>query len=329
MNSFGHNFRVTIFGESHGEVIGVTLDGVSAGISLCTEDFLPDILLRKGATQIGVTQRQEDDIPHIVSGLYCNKTTGAPLTILFKNGDTRSGDYDSLRLHPRPSHADFVALKKHRGFSDPRGGGHFSGRMTLLLVAAGVVAKKMLPSNIVLETKIVSIGGHINNLQEVISKAVERGDSVGGIVECRVDGLEVGIGEPFFDSVESILSHILFSIPAVRGVEFGDGFRAAEMYGSEHNDSIIDINGKTATNHAGGVVGGITNGNQLIVRVAIKPTASIALSQKSFKFADPTLCSGKIEELTIIGRHDACIALRAAVVVQNAIAIGLLSLIKT
>ncbi len=329
MNSFGVNFRLSIFGESHGEVIGITLDGVDAGIPLSYEDFTYDIDRRRGGAQLGTTPRAEADSPQIVSGLYRGETTGAPLTILFYNGDTRSKDYDSLRLHPRPSHADFVAMKKYSGANDPRGGGHFSGRMTLALVAAGVVAKKMLPDTLKINSTLKEVGGRGDNFEEVIRGAMERADSVGGVVECRVSGLEVGIGEPLFNSVESVLAHLLFSVPAVKGVEFGDGFRAAAMYGSEHNDLIVDVDGSTSTNHSGGVVGGITNGNELVVRVAIKPTPSIAQSQKSIKFADETLSYGVVEELKIEGRHDSCIALRTPVVIESVVAIGLLDLIKT
>lgn len=320
MNSFGRNFRISIFGESHGEFIGITIDGARAGITLGRADFEHDLARRQSGTA-GTTSRSESDLPHIISGLYNNRTTGAPLTILFENANIRSSDYASLVAHPRPSHADWVAMKKWSGYNDPRGGGHFSGRLTLPLTAAGVVAKKMLPAEVEINAKIIEIGGKTTNFEQVIVAAAAAGDSVGGVIECRVTGLSVGLGSPFFDSVESLISHLLFSIPAVRGVEFGAGFAAAAMHGSEHNDPIIDSEGHTSTNNAGGVVGGLTNGEQIVLRVAIKPTSSIANSQQTFNFA-----SQNIESLTIGGRHDTCIALRAAVVVEAAVAIALADL---
>lgn len=322
MNSWGKIFRVTLWGESHGLQVGVSIDGIPAGIALSEEDFVADIERRK-AGAAGTTPRKESDIPHIVSGLYNGYTTGSPLTIEFQNENTRSGDYASLINHPRPSHADLVAQQKWQGYNDPRGGGHFSGRITLGLVAAGVVAKKILGTEACFSTDIIEIGGSCDKSQfgDIIERARMAQDSVGGVVECRICGIPAGWGEPFFDSVESEVAHLLFSVPAVKGVEFGAGFSSAKMCGSEHNDAIIDKDGHTATNHSGGIVGGITNGNQLIVRAAIKPTASISREQQTFNFA-----SGEVEPLVIKGRHDVCIALRAAVVVEAAIAIALADL---
>src|SRR5207344_843222 len=211
------------------------------------------------------------------------RTTGAPITILFDNTNTRSGDYQKQRAVPRPGHADFVANKKFGGYEDFRGGGHFSGRLTVCLVAAGVIAKKMLKladPKIECTATILEIGGE-KDLEKGLQKAIDAKDSVGGIVECRVQNLPIGLGEPFFDSVESLLAHAVFAIPAVRGVEFGTGFAAARMFGSEHNDAIENLEGKTATNHAGGVVGGITNNNELVFRVAIKPTSSTPKIQQT------------------------------------------------
>ena len=322
MNSWGEIFRVTLWGESHGQQVGVSIDGVPAGIALSEADFMPDLERRK-AGAAGTTPRKESDIPHIVSGLYNGYTTGSPLTIEFQNENTRSADYSALVEHPRPSHADLVARQKWQGYNDPRGGGHFSGRITLGIVAAGVVAKRILGEKVEFSTDIIEIGGcrDKSRFNDIIEEARLAKDSVGGIVECRVKGISAGLGEPFFDSAESEIAHLLFSVPAVKGVEFGAGFEAARMRGAEHNDMICDKEGHTTTNNAGGIVGGITNGNEIIVRAAIKPTASIAKEQATYNFA-----SGKAEPLTIKGRHDVCIALRAAVVAEAAIAIALADL---
>lgn len=322
MNSWGQIFRVSIWGESHGQQVGVSIDGVPSGIALCEEDFSKD-LERRRAGALGTTPRKESDIPHIVSGVYNGFTTGSPLTIEFVNENTQSGDYRNLVAHPRPSHADLVAQQKWNGYNDPRGGGHFSGRITLGIVAAGVVAKKILGQEAKFSTEIVEIGGEQDKAKfaEILESARVAQDSVGGIIECRADGIGAGLGEPFFDSAESLIAHLLFSVPAVKGVEFGKGFDAARLKGSEHNDAIIDESGTTATNNAGGIVGGITNGNGIVVRAAIKPTASIAREQNTYNFE-----SEKVEPLIIKGRHDVCIALRAAVVVESAIAIALADL---
>ena len=322
MNSWGDRFRLSIWGESHGQQVGVSIDGVPAGIALSEEDFTAD-LERRRAGAAGTTPRKESDTPHIVSGVYNGFTTGSPLTIEFLNENTRSGDYRNLTIHPRPSHADWVAQQKWGGYNDPRGGGHFSGRITLGMVAAGVVAKKILGKEVTFSTNIIEIGGSRDNEQwnAIISSAQQSQDSVGGVVECRVQGVKAGLGEPFFDSVESLAAHLLFSVPAVKGVEFGAGFEAARMRGSEHNDPIISADGTTATNHAGGIVGGITNGNEIVARIAVKPTASIAQPQQTLN-----LESGKVEELVIKGRHDVCITLRAAVVAEAALAIALADL---
>ena len=300
----------------------MSIDGVPAGIALSEEDFAAD-LERRRAGAAGTTPRKESDTPHIVSGVYNGFTTGSPLTIEFLNKNTRSGDYRNLTTHPRPSHADWVAQQKWGGYNDPRGGGHFSGRITLGMVAAGVVAKKILGEEVRFSTNIIEIGGSRDKEQwnTIISSAQQSQDSVGGVVECRVQGVKAGLGEPFFDSVESLAAHLLFSVPAVKGVEFGAGFEAARMRGSEHNDPIISADGTTATNHAGGIVGGITNGNEIVARIAVKPTASIAQPQQTFN-----LESGKVEELVIKGRHDVCITLRAAVVAEAALAIALADL---
>jgi chorismate synthase len=272
MNAFGRLFRVSIFGESHGTSVGITIDGCPAGLPLTAEDFFTDIERRKGGKQKGTTPRQEEDKPLFYSGVFNGKTTGAPLTIIFENNNTRSGDYEKQRAVPRPGHADFVAHQKYGGFEDFRGGGHFSGRLTLCLVAAGVIAKKVL-SSINIAATILEIGGE-SDLERGLQRAIDQKDSVGGIVECRATGIPLGLGEPFFDSVESLLSHAVFSIPAIKGVEFGAGFAAARMFGADHNDAIEDNTGRTRTNNAGGIVGGISNNNDLVFRVAVKPTSS-------------------------------------------------------
>lgn len=319
MNSFGTLFRVQVFGESHGPSIGVLIDGCPPGIAISADDFTRDISRRKaGAT--ATTTRTEDDIPLIQSGIFNGHTTGSPICILFENKNVKSQDYDRLKIQPRPGHADFVAHQKYKGFNDHRGGGHFSGRLTLPLVAAGVISKKLI-SGVSVESVLTEAGGN-KNIEEAIALAVQNQDSIGGIVECRVKGLAVGLGEPFFNSVESLISHAAFSIPAIKGIEFGSGFRSSRMTGSEHNDSIIEKSGKTATNFSGGINGGITNGNELVFRVAVKPPSSTPKAQQTMNME-----SGKMEELKVGGRHDLCIALRVPVVLESITAIVLADLV--
>lgn len=319
MNSFGRIFSINIFGESHGESVGLNLDGCPAGLDLTVADFLVDIERRKGGTQKGTTPRKEDDLPIFKSGLFNGKTTGAPITILFENNNTRSGDYEKLRAVPRPGHADFTAHAKFGGYEDYRGGGHFSGRLTVALVAAGVIAKKIL-KGIEIKATILEIGGE-TDLEKGLDKAIELKDSIGGIVECRVTGLPIGLGEHFFDSVESLISHAVFAIPAVRGIEFGTGFAAAKMFGIDHNDSIEGASGKTTTNHAGGIVGGYTNGNEMVFRIAIKPTSSTPKEQQTWNWEN-----NEIEAFSVKGRHDLCIALRVPVVLEAVTAMVLADL---
>ena len=317
MNTFGKNFRISIFGESHGTLIGVVLDGVTPNIALSEQDFELDLKRRKSGA-VGTTPRLEGDVPEIVSGVVDGKTTGAPLAIIFRNENTKSKDYSHLRDTPRPGHSDFTANAKYLSANDLRGGGHFSGRLTLTLVAAGVVAKKMI-EGIKISANVIEVGGKSTvHTRDMIAQIMEEEDSVGGIVECRAVNVPIGLGDPFFDSLESQIAHIVFSIPAVRGIEFGDGFEAARMKGSQHNDLIIDEKGTTATNGAGGVNGGISNGNPIVFRLAIKPTSSINKSQMTYNFA-----TNEIEELKIGGRHDACIALRCPVIVESVLAIVL------
>lgn len=323
MNSFGRIFRLHIFGESHGESVGIVIDGCPAGLSLDADDMLPDLERRKGGKQKGTTPRQEADFPFLKSGVFNGRSTGAPIMIYFENQNTRSSDYDKQRSIPRPGHADFVAHHKYGGNEDYRGGGHFSARLTTGLVAAGAIAKKILKvysASIQIDARVVEIGGE-SDPEKGLQKAIDAKDSVGGLVECRVQGLPIGLGEPFFDSVESVLAHILFAIPAVKAVEFGSGLAAARMFGSEHNDAILNQEGATRTNHAGGVVGGISNGNELVCRLAIKPTASTPKGQNSLNWD-----TGQLEDFAVRGRHDLCVALRAPVIVEAAVAVALLDL---
>ena len=345
MNSFGRNFRVQIFGESHGEAVGVVVDGVKAGMPLCADDFKEDILRRKSGAK-GTTPRIEADEPEILSGVFEGRTTGAPIAVIFRNTNTRSADYEALKDIPRPGHADFTASVKWQGFNDPRGGGHFSGRLTLPLVAAGVIAKKQCGFSF--SAGLVEVGGETDKDRwpAMLEETAREGDSLGGIVECRVEGVPAGLGEPFFDSVESLVSHAVFSIPGVRGVEFGDGFAASRMKGSEHNDplcsdlctplhpqgglrgvplrlpeSLHSISPSWTKNGAGGVNGGITNGAPIVFRVAFKPTSSIRKEQETMNMK-----TGETVSLVIPGRHDICFALRTPVIVEAVAAIVLADL---
>lgn len=341
MNTIGRKFRVSIFGESHGELIGVVMDGVPAGLELSEQDFEKDILRRKSGAK-GTTPRIEADQPMIVSGVYEGHTTGAPLAVVFRNTNTHSDDYKLFEQMPRPGHADLTASVKWDDCQDPRGSGHFSGRLTLPIVAAGVVAKMILADATILDdtpatsvdARIVELGGipaaetvagdpqeMQQSWQEAIDAAIREGDSLGAVVRCEVPHLAPGYGEPFWDSVEAAIAHAVFSIPGVRGIEFGDGFKAAAMKGSEHNDPI-GPDGRPLKNGAGGVNGGITNGAPLTFRVAFKPTSSIRKVQQTFNFA-----KGEIDTLEVPGRHDVCFALRAPVVVEAMTAIVLADLV--
>lgn len=318
MNTFGTIFRVSIYGESHGNQVGVLIDGCPAGLKISEDDFTEDLLRRKSGAK-GTTPRIEDDKPMLVSGVFNGYTTGAPILVSFLNKNTKSQDYKNLYTFPRPGHADFTGKMKYGGFNDYRGGGHFSGRLTLGLVAAGVIAKKLVHP-IKIDAKLVEAGGN-SDINAAIEKAIANNDSIGGIVECVAENVSVGLGEPFFDSLESLLSHAVFAIPAIKGIEFGSGFDAAKMFGSEHNDTLVDSTGKTITNHAGGINGGITNGNPLNFRIAVKPTSSISKKQNTVN-----LESGNQEILEVKGRHDACIALRVPVVLESVTAMVLADL---
>ena len=305
MDRFGHKFTLDIFGASHAPSLGVVLRGVPASLALSADDFTADILRRKSGAK-GTTPRIEADLPEIDD----RRATDGTLTITFANRNYRDGDYRDFTDIPRPGHADFVALAKYGSLRN----GWFSGRMTLPLVAAGVVAKKLI-APLHIEARLLEVGGIPFDNKEAVDQALDNafreGDSLGGIIECRCTGVPVGLGEPFFDSLESLLAHALFSIPGIRGVEFGDGFAAARMKGSEHNDPFVDAAGHTARNGAGGINGGIANGNPIVFRIAAKPTPSIRKSQHTFDFT-----RGEMVDYTVPGRHDVCFALRVPPVVE-------------
>ncbi len=312
MNSFGRIFRISLYGESHGTEIGVIIDGCPPGINLTEKDFIKDIERRKSGI-VGTTKRTESDKPIIKSGVYKNKTTGAPIMISFKNENQKSEDYEFDGFF-RPGHADFTANKKYKGFNDYRGGGHFSGRLSLPVVAAGIVAKKIIPE-INITAKIEEIGGQKNYIK-LIEKTIKEKDSIGGIISCTVKNIPAGLGEPFFNSLESVISAGLFSIPGIKAVEFGAGINLSKMKGSEFNDVFIDTSGKTLTNNAGGINGGISNGNDIFFKVHIRPSSSIGKTLKTYNFK-----TNKMQNFSVKGRHDACFALRLPPVVEAVTAI--------
>ncbi len=350
-NTFGNSVAVTLFGESHGEYIGAVVDGLAPGIEI-NNDYIADMLtLRRPSGKIS-TQRKEIDAFKIISGVVSNVTTGTPITILIPNKDTKSADYSMMKTTARPSHADFTAQCKYHGFQDSRGGGHFSGRITAALVAAGAVCRYALAQKgIFIGTHVKKCAGicdrdfsdllsDINTLsdknfavlddvksekmKEAIEAAAENGDSVGGVLETAVVGMSAGIGEPWFDTVEGMLSHMMFSIPAVKGIEFGAGFALADMTGSIANDEFKIEDGKvvTATNNNGGINGGITNGMPIIFSTAIKPTPTIFKPQNTVDFASMTETV-----LNAKGRHDPAIVHRARVVQDAATAIVMCDLL--
>lgn len=315
MNSIGRLFRVMLSGESHGPGVLVTLDGVPGGMALSPVDFA-EVLQRRHPQTPGTTPRREEDTVEIWSGVVDGRTTGGPVTMLVRNGDVDDESYCDVASWPRPGHADFVSGKKYFGWSDIRGGGFFSGRMTVGLVLGGVVARRILQGVSIIAELECEDGEAA--WRASLLEAARTGDSVGGVVKCRVDGVPVGWGEPFFDSLESVLAHGLFSIPGVKGVEFGAGFGVARMCGSECNDVYIDEAGHTLTNNNGGISGGISNGNAIEFRVALRPTASIKRPQQSWDFK-----LGCLVVRSVAGRHDVCFAQRVPVVVESVVAIVL------
>ena len=351
-NTFGQSVAVTLFGESHGPMIGAVLDGLAPGVRVDEDLIRMKLALRRGGAALSTARREADPF-QIVSGIFEGRTTGTPLCIVIPNGDTHSADYAAMRSLMRPSHADYTAYCKYHGFQDYRGGGHFSGRVTAALVAVGAVAEEALREGGIclgthllscadvrdrefgsLEEDIAALSGKPfpvldeaagEKMQAEILRAREEGDSVGGVLETAVVGLPAGVGEPWFDTVEGVLAHILFSVPAVKGVEFGGGFRLAALRGSRTNDPMRVEIGQivTETNFGGGIAGGITNGMPLLFRCAVKPTPSISLPQRTVNIE-----TMENAELSIRGRHDPCIAHRARAVIDAVTAIALCDLMS-
>ncbi len=349
--NFGNKIKITIFGQSHSEAIGVVIDGLPAGFKIDTEKVAAFMSRRAPGNSDLATPRKEADAVKIISGVVDNVTCGAPLCAIIENTNTRSGDYDKLRFIPRPSHSDFAAMMKHGGFNDIRGGGNFSGRLTAPLCFAGAVCIQML------EEKGIHIGAHIssigkvndekidavnvnnNDFKNILSKpfpvisnekgelmrkeiydAKASGDSVGGTIECAIVGMPAGIGDPIFDGIENRISMAVFGIPAIKGIEFGAGFESAKMHGSENNDAFTVENGdiKTVTNNHGGILGGISSGMPIVFRCAVKPTPSIGIEQNSVNTK-----TKEAEKLVIGGRHDPCIVPRAVPCVEAAAAVAI------
>lgn len=355
-SSWGTKCRISLFGESHGPAIGVVMDGLPAGFAIDYEEILREMRRRAPGRDDLSTPRREEDVPRILSGVYEDKTTGAPLCAVIENTNTRSGDYANLKNRPRPGHADYTGFVRYGGFNDPRGGGHFSGRITAPLVFCGAVIRQIL------KAQGITVGGHVaamggvedrrfdpvdvtplqleelarmplpllnpaaeEAMRAAVARAREQGDSVGGILECAVCGLPAGVGNPFFDSLESTLAHLLFSVPAVKGVEFGDGFGLSGMTGSTANDPFCIRKDTvcTRTNHNGGILGGISTGMPVIFRAAVKPTPSIAREQST------VLLDEKIDTtIAITGRHDPCIVQRALPVAEAAAALAVYELLR-
>ena len=341
-SSIGENLRLTIFGESHGPAIGMTLEGIPAGLKLDMAQLQRFLDRRAPGRSETATARREADIPEFLSGVKDGAVTGSPIAAVIRNADTRSGDYEALRTVPRPGHADYTAQVKYSGHQDPAGGGHFSGRLTApLCVAGGVCLQFLAREGVRVVSRIAAVGNVIDEgelaastaekafptvseargqaMIEAIRAAKEAGESLGGVGECQVLGLPAGLGDPIFGGMENRIAAITFGIPAVKGVEFGAGFAAAGMRGSEHNDPFTLADGRivTATNHAGGILGGITTGMPLVFRAAFKPTPSIALAQPTLD-----LSSGRETLLRVGGRHDPCIVPRAVPCVEAAAAIA-------
>ena len=320
MNTFGKLFRVSLYGESHQPCFGVMIDGIPAGIEI-NVDEMKEFIARRKPQSSNETARREDDCPIIKAGLFNGKTDGSPMVIEFFNQNTNSSDYDQFNSHPRPSHVDLVAKEKWNGFNDYRGSGMFSGRLTAAICAAGFVASKIADFNC--HSEIIACGdlADLADLDSYLEDVKKEGDSVGGIIRVYASNPAKGLGEPYFYSLESAVSQIMFSIGSVKGVSFGDELEFAKMKGSQYNDMIISSQGETSTNHAGGVNGGISNGNEIICNVHLRPISSIAKPQETFNFEN-----GKVQELIIKGRHDASIIKRVKVVLESALMIALVDL---
>ncbi len=347
-NSIGKEFTVTSFGESHGAVVGVVVDGCPAGLPLSEADFQEELDRRIPADPRIVSARREKDTPKILSGVFGSFTTGAPITVTVENRETQSSDYDAQKTLPRPSHSDYPAHIRYGGFNDYRGGGRFSGRITVALIMAGVVAKKLLGRyNIDVLAYTLAIGqvrmdkrystqeirknrdtaptrcpdlACSEKMEQTIIDAKAEGDSLGGVIECVALNMPAGVGEPLFDTLDGDLAKALFCVPAVKGVEFGVGFKASELRGSENNDAFLVKGGKivTATENAGGILGGLSSGMSIVARVAIKPTPSIGKEQQTVNLSSMEDCS-----LSVKGRHDPCVVPKAVPAVEAAVAITL------
>jgi chorismate synthase len=320
MNSYGTLFKITLYGESHQSYIGVVVDGMPPGILIDQEKIISDLEKRRPGS-VGTTKRIEKDEFIITSGVFNGYSTGSPIHLTIENQNIISKDYENLINHPRPGHADFVAKVKYKGFQDYRGGGRFSGRLTAAIVMAGSLAKMILPFKF--SNELIQVGSlkDLSKIDAYLEEVAQKNDSVGGIILLKVKDIPIGLGEPFFQKLDAEVAKMLFSIPSVKAVEFGTGFNGIEYFGSQFNDEIINDQGLTRTNHSGGVTGGISNGNDLIVKVMIKPTSSIKKPQETYNFK-----SNDVEKLEIEGRHDVCIARRAGIVLENAIAIVLADL---
>lgn len=326
-NSFGEKFKITVFGESHGECIGVVVEGCPVGQKIDMKLIQDQLNRRKPGQNKLTTRRKEEDKLELLSGVFNGRATGVPIAMIVRNKDIDSSCYEEIKNTPRPGHADFTAKIKYRDFNDYRGSGIFSGRLTATFVIAGAIAKQVLnEKQIRVNAQIIQIGRSETKagIEKEILKAKNENDSAGGLIECRVLGMSIGIGEPLFDSIESVLSHAIFSIPGVKGIEFGSGFKCTSMKGSEHNDPLILRDGKvvTKTNNAGGILGGLSNGMPIVFRVAIKPTSSISKEQNTVNLETMEGCKLKIK-----GRHDPCIAVRAVPVVESMAAITLVDLL--
>lgn len=324
-STYGKNIKISIFGQSHSEAIGVVIDGLPPGKTIDFEEL--DLFMQRRAPGQNkyTTQRKEADKVEILSGIVNGKTCGAPIGAFIKNTNVKSQDYDNIRDMPRPAHADFTAYEKYKGFADVRGGGHFSGRLTApLCIAGGIIKQILLEEGIDVSAHIKEIGGSDINVYEKIEEARLNGDSVGGIITCQVTGLPVGVGEPMFDGVENKIASAVFAIPAVKGIEFGNGFEATSLTGSENNDQFYFEGDqvKTRSNNHGGILGGITSGMGVVFRVAIKPTPSIAMAQNTV-----SLSAKKNAVLEIKGRHDPCIVPRAVPCVEAAAALAIYDLL--